>query len=143
MNRLYHQAQSWNPLNPNLLSGVPRALKAIEFQVLYGTLPGALQDSYNYKQIASELKINPNRLRKKIGDLSHQGDSRPASSPFVKVSLPPLSSSPEAPSLEQKIFYPLIHTGSIELTRVDGTILKASGLDNKALLSLIQGFLNP
>lgn len=102
-----------------------------------------LTRSYNYKQIASELKINPNRLCKKIGDLSHQGDSRPASSPFVKVSLPPLSSSPEAPSLEQKIFYPLIHTGSIELTRVDGTILKASGLDNKALLSLIQGFLNP
>lgn len=113
------------------------------------TIPSSLWDaargltkSYNYKQIASELKINPNRLRKKIGNLSHQEDSLPTSSHFVKASLPSLSSpSPETPSLEQKIFYPHINTGSLELTRVDGTILKASGLDNKALLSLIQGFL--
>jgi len=101
-----------------------------------------LTKSYNYKQIASELKLNPNRLRKKIGP-SHQDPSHPASSHFIKASLPPLSSSSrEAPSLEQKIFYPRIHTGSIELTRVDGTILKASGLDNKMLLSLVQGFLS-
>lgn len=96
-----------------------------------------LTKSYDYHQIASELKINPNRLRKKIGP------SLSASSHFIKVPLPPLSSAPpETPQLEQKIFYPPLQTGSIELTRVDGTILKASGLETKALLSLIQGFLS-
>jgi hypothetical protein len=113
-------------------------------------IPSSLWDAvknlaklHDYNQIASELKINPSRLRKKI-ESSHQDSSLSASPHFVEISLPPLASSPsEAPSLEQKIFYPRIHTGSLELTRVDGTILKASGLDNKALLSLIQGFLNP
>jgi hypothetical protein len=135
--------------NPTLESVKSQFAQWRATRVKGNRIPNSLWDaakglirSYNYKQIAFELKINPNRLRKKIRDLSHQEDSLPTSSHFVKVSLPSSSSpSQEAPSLEQKIFYPHIHTGSLELTRVDGTILKASGLDNKALLSLIQGFL--
>lgn len=103
-----------------------------------------LTKSYSYHQIAFELKISPSRLRKKIGS-SHQDSSLSASSHFIKVKAP-LSPVPSAtlepPQLEQKIFYPPLQTGSLELTRVDGTVLKAAGLDNKALLSLIQGFLS-
>ncbi len=96
---------------------------------------------YSFHQIASELKISPSRLRKKIGQPSRSSISSP--SPFIEVPRPPLSSAaPESLQLEQKIFFPSTHTGSIELTRVDGTILKASGLDHKTLLSLIQGFLS-
>lgn len=101
----------------------------------------ALAKSYPYHQISSELKISPSRLRKKIGQPPRSSLS--SASSFIEVPLPPLSSaSPEPPQLEQKIFYPSTHTGSIELTRVDGTVLKASGLDNKALLSLVQSFLS-
>ena len=96
---------------------------------------------YSYDQIASELKISPSRLRKKIGPSPRSPIS--SSSPFIEVPLPPLSSvAPEPPQLEQKIFFPSPHTGSIELTRMDGAVLKVSGLDHKTLLSLIQEFLS-
>lgn len=96
---------------------------------------------YSFHQIASELKISPSRLRKKIGQPSRSSIS--SSSPFIEVPLPPLSSAaPEPPQLEQKIFFPSTHTGSIELTRIDGAVLRASGLDHKTLLSLIQEFLS-
>ena len=102
-----------------------------------------LTKSYSYHQIASELKISPSLLHKKIGP-SRQDPPLLPDSHFIKVKVPlsPVSSATEPPQLEQKIFFPSPHTGSIELTRVDGTILKASGLDNKALLSFVQSFLS-
>jgi hypothetical protein len=81
---------------------------------------------YDYKQIASELKLNPNRLRLKIEKALSKGSSFPSKSNFIEFPLPPLS-----PHVE----------GTLEFTRPDGTILKASGLNHKDLCSLIKGFL--
>lgn len=68
----------------------------------------SLTKSYNYKQIASELKISPGRLSKKMKNLFPQDSSLPPSSHFVEVTLPAFASaSPKA----------YIHTGFIELTR--------------------------
>jgi hypothetical protein len=105
------------------------------------TLWNAVQEltkSYSPQRISSELKIRPSCLRKKCG-ISPRNLSLPTSSPFVQVSLPPLSTaSPRPIPLEQKY---LTYTGSIELTRKDGTSLKVSGLENKSLLSIVQEFL--
>ncbi len=100
-----------------------------------------LTKSYNHQQICSELKINSRQLCKKMKVLPEES-SLPASSHFIQVSLPPLSPSSSEPNiLEQKGFHPPLYTGSIELIRVDGAILKASGVDNNALCSLVQNFL--
>lgn len=104
----------------------------------------SLTRSYHYKQIASELKISSSRLCKKMKDLPLQQDpSLLLSSRFVEVASPFLASSDTVSSLKSKDLKPSIATGTLELTRTDGTHLKASGLDNKALFSLIQSFVNP
>lgn len=94
---------------------------------------------HNYHQIASELKISPDRLCKKLG-LSVQ--ERPSSSrfSFAEVPIPESSVSPlQDGSLEQKVYAPIIKpTGCLEITRENGTILKVSGLSDESLLSLIQ-----
>lgn len=98
---------------------------------------------HNYKHIASELKINPSRMLKKLGAFSPD-PFLSKSSPFVEVPLSDLSSSsPKPPPSEQKFYTTPIPTHSIEVIRVEGTILKASGLNNKDLFSLVQNFLRP
>lgn len=98
-----------------------------------------LTKQYDYNQIASELKLNPHRLKAKIEKKSK--DPSFSSTPdFIEFPLPPLSSpSPLQPTLEQKIFYPPL--GTIELTRPDGSSLKATGLGHKELLSFVDLFL--
>lgn len=103
---------------------------------------GELTKSYSYQHIASEIKIGSHRLRKKCALPSQELPSLPAS-PFVEVAFPSLSSSNKTPSLEPRGIDSHTSPGTLELTRTDGTSLKVSGLDHKALCSLIQGFLNP
>lgn len=96
---------------------------------------------YDYRQIAAELNLNPNRLRTVIKQYFQKKPMEVSTSDFVELSLPSFSlSSP--PSLEQKKSEPLT-CGTLECTRPDGAILKTSGLDSKDLYSLIQGFLEP
>ncbi len=91
-----------------------------------------LTEHYPYRRIASRLKINIYRLRAKMEEQS-QTPSHPSGPNFIEVSLSP------SPILEQKVIYPPL--GSIELSRLDGAILKASGLNPQDLCSLIKGFL--
>ncbi|HLB58748.1 MAG TPA: hypothetical protein VJL87_01510 [Bdellovibrionota bacterium] len=87
-----------------------------------------LSKQYDTKQIASELKINPQRLSAKImaktKTLRQKTPCPPKPSvknEFVELSLSPLS--PPFTSFEQA--FP---QGTLELRRPDGTILKASGI---------------
>lgn len=103
---------------------------------------GELTKSYSYQHIASEIKIGSHRLRKKCA-LPPQESPSLSVSPFVEVVVPSLSSSDKVPSLEPRSINSHPSTGTLELSRTDGTTLKASGLDNNAFFSLIQNFLNP
>jgi hypothetical protein len=97
-----------------------------------------LTNQYSYKQIASELKINPYRLRSKIEKQSQQVPSLEKPD-FVEI---PLFSFPNSSPLEPRTFCPHSYAqGTIEFTRPDGTILKASGLNNDHMCSLIKSFL--
>lgn len=99
-----------------------------------------LTKKYGYKKIATELDLNPHRLHAKM-ERQDQQISALEESDFVEVPLPSLSSPfPQSPPGEQKIFIPC-GSASLEFTRSDGTILKASGLNHKDLCSLIKGFL--
>jgi hypothetical protein len=99
-----------------------------------------LTKKYGYKKVATELDLNPHRLRAKMEKQSQQISSLEESD-FGEVPLPSLSSPfPQSSHGEQKIFIPCGST-SLEFTRSDGTILKASGLNHKDLCSLIKGFL--
>ena len=90
-----------------------------------------LTKKYGYRKIASELDLNPHRLRAKMEKQSQQISSVEKSN-FVEVPLASLSSPfPQSPPGE----------ASLEFTRPDGTNLKASGLNHKDLCSLIKGFL--
>ena len=89
-----------------------------------------ISKQYDAKQIASELKINPQRLNAKImakAKTLRQKHRCPSKSSvkneFVELSLSPLS--PPFTSFEQAFQFP---QGTLELRRPDGTILKASGL---------------
>lgn len=99
-----------------------------------------LTKKYGYRKIASELDLNLHRLRAKMEKQSQQISSVEKAD-FVEVPLPSLSSPfPQSPPGEQKAFIPC-GSASLEFTRPDGTILKASGLNHKDLCSLIKGFL--
>lgn len=86
----------------------------------------------DYKQIATELRISPHRLRQKIESQTLQTPS--LSTPdFVEF---PLSSFPILPHSQQSQTQ-----GTLEFTRPDGTTLKASGLAHGHLHSLVKDFL--
>lgn len=100
------------------------------------------EQRYTPRQVAAELGLNYQQMQSKIGDNPKQKSSPPQVPNFIRVPLPPISSSSSRPpSLEQKIFYPR-PIGTLEVVRPDGAILKASGLDPKDLCSFIQDFLN-
>lgn len=101
-----------------------------------------LATRHSLNQIAHELGLNLQHLRTKLKtDIEERGSPLPATSDFIRVSLPPVSSSiPQPPSLEQKILFP--HIGTLELTRPDGSSLKATGLAHKELLSFVERFLD-
>lgn len=83
---------------------------------------------YTPKQVASELCLSHQKILFKM--------QPPLPAPdFIQVSLPSSSLQPPSPGA----FPP---EGSIELTRVDGTTLKASGLAPQDLHSLVQRFLS-
>jgi hypothetical protein len=104
---------------------------------------------YDHKKVAAELNLNPHRLHTQMERQAQHILSSSSSPDFVEL---PLSSlplpCPQKPSLkrtseqtlEQKIFFPH-EEGSLELTRPDGSILKASGLNHSDLCSLVKGFL--
>lgn len=95
---------------------------------------------YDYNHIASELKLNPHRLKAKIEKEFLKDSSSPSVPDFIELSFPLLSPpSQSQPDLEQKKGPPSF--GTLELSRPDGTLLKASGLDYKDLFSLVQTFL--
>lgn len=98
-----------------------------------------LTEHYPYRQIASRLKINIYRLQAKIEE-QPQTPSHPSRPHFIEVPLSHLSPLSPLPILEQKGWgeHPL---GSIELSRPDGALLKASGLNPKDLCSFVQSFL--
>jgi hypothetical protein len=97
----------------------------------------SLTKHHTYSQIATELKINPHRLQAKIQEHCPQ-DSK---TDFIEVPLLPLSSPHLIPPLqEQQTFQP--HAlGILEVTRPDGTTIKASGLNHQDLFALTKGFL--
>lgn len=99
---------------------------------------------YDYNHIASELKLNPHRLRTKIEkeflkDSSFKDLPSPSAPDFIELCFPLLSPPQSKPDLEQK--KDPLSFGTLELSRPDGTLLKASGLDYKDLFSLVQSFL--
>lgn len=94
-----------------------------------------LVKQYDYRRIGAELKLDPKRLRTMI-DKRFKKQAIGTSEPnFVEL---PLHSLPS--SLEQK--RPDPHAGTLEFTRSDGSILKASGLNHQDLCLLIKGFLS-
>lgn len=138
-------------LNP-LPSSNPLTLEAVKVQLdhwretrvkgdrmpkyLWNALAG-LTKQYSCSQIASELKINPYRLRDKMAKQSKQASL--SATEFVEVSLTPFANPLSA---EQKTFYPHSHMqGTLEVTRPDGAALKASGLNHDHLCSLVKNFL--
>lgn len=96
---------------------------------------------HDYREVATELNLNPNRLRTVIKQYFQKKLEESSKPDFVELSLSSFSPS-SPPSLEQKKSDPPT-CGTLECTRPDGAILKTSGLDSKDLCSLIQGFLGP
>ena len=90
--------------------------------------------------IAAELSLNYHQLKLRLGHNLKKSEPSLSRLEFVELPFSPTTLTPSQPSsLEQCIFYPC--TVAIELTRPDGTALKASGLNPKDLCSLVQGFL--
>ena len=97
------------------------------------------QQTYSDRHIAAELGLNYQQLKPRLQQNLRSKPS-PSTLEFVECPLTPATlTHSQSPSLEQRIFYPC--TGTLELTRSDGTALKASGLNSKDLCSLVQGFL--
>ncbi len=96
---------------------------------------------YDYRQIAAELNLNPNKLHTVIKQYFQKKSAEASKHDFVELSVPSFSLS-SLPSVEQKKAEPPTGT-TLECTRPDGAVLKASGLDSKDLYSFIQGFLGP
>ena len=94
---------------------------------------------YDYRQIAAELNLNPNRLRTVIKQYLQKKPAEAEQTDFVEFSIPSFSSL--SSPLEQQKKSDTPHARTLECTRSDGAILKTSGLDSKDLYSLIQGFL--
>lgn len=104
-----------------------------------------LTKHYSYRQIASELKINPHRLRAKIEkEQPHQQTSPLPKSNFIEVPLNPLPFPfAHPPSLEPGAFDPHGYAGGIlEVTRQDGLSIKASGVNQSSLCTLLKSLLN-
>jgi hypothetical protein len=100
----------------------------------------ALTRQHTYGQLASELKINPHRLRSKLEKQSQQA-SPLSKSDFVEVPLAPFPAFP-SPCSGPEGYYPYPHAqGTFEFTRPDGTSLKASGLNHDHLCALVKSFL--
>ncbi len=98
------------------------------------------QQTYSDRYIAAELGLNYQQLKFRLRHRCKKNEPSLPLSDFIELPLSPVTLTPSQPlSLEQRIFYPC--TGTIELTRSDGTALKASGLNPKDLCSLVQGFL--
>ena len=97
----------------------------------------SLTKYYTYSQIAAELKINSRRLQAKIQEHCQQGSK----TDFIEVPLIPLSSPHlSSPPQEQRTFQSHAH-GILEVTRPDGTTVKASGLNHQDLFTLTKGLL--
>jgi hypothetical protein len=101
-----------------------------------------LTKQYAYSLIASELKINPHRLRAKIEKQSRQASSL-SKIDFIEIPLSPLTSPfAHPPSSKPNTFDSHAHAaGILEVTRPDGIALKVSGLSHNDLCSLIKSFL--
>lgn len=84
------------------------------------------------RHIAAELRINPNRLQEVVEKQSRKAAPLPTHD-FVEF---PLASFPILPPSHQTNTQ-----GTLEFTRADGTILKASGLAHGHLRSLVKDFL--
>ena len=100
-----------------------------------GRIPSPLWDAvihlikdqgYPLQQVAFALGLSQQKIQLKM-------QPPPSTPDFIQVALPP---SPQPSS-------PIPSEGRIELTRPNGTTLKASGLDQHSLLSLVQSFLTP
>lgn len=97
------------------------------------------EQGYTFGQISTQLRISHKQLLLNIGPQPTRSKTLSQPSHFVKVEPTPLPFfSSQAPSLEQNSSY----TGSFELARPDGTLLKASGLNHKDVYSLVQNFLS-
>lgn len=97
----------------------------------------SLTKHYTYSHIATELKINSHRLQAKIQEHCRQ-DSK---TDFIEVPLLPLSSPHLIPSPQEQQIFQSHAQGILEVTRPDGTTVKACGLNHQDLFSLAKGFL--
>lgn len=102
----------------------------------------SLTKMYAYEQIASTLNISPRWLRAKLERQPHQSSDL-LKTDFVEIPLSSLTpSSPHSPPPGLKPFIPDGYARTIiEFIRPDGLALKASGLNNNDLFSLIRSFL--
>jgi hypothetical protein len=131
MEQVKEQFAHWRQTRPKKRSKTPEPLwEAVRCLVK--------EKGYTFVQISTQLRLSYRQLRSNIGPQPTRSNSLTAPSSFVKVEPPPFPFfSPQPPSLDQSSY-----SGSFELTRPDGTLLKASGLNHKDLHSLVQRFLS-
>jgi len=95
-----------------------------------------LTRQYGHGQIATELGLSSQQLRSKLQSVStdHQGGkelSELTKAEFVAATFAPLANYPVAPP----------QSPTLELSRPDGTVLKAIGLGQQETLALVERFL--
>ena len=96
---------------------------------------------HTFTQVGTTLGINHQQLKLNIESQPPRDKTLPAASHFIKIDLPlPQPMSPQLPSTTEQHMssLPVI---TLELTRPDGTILKASGMASRDLLSFVQRFI--
>lgn len=95
-----------------------------------------LTKQYGHSQLATELGLNFQQLRSKLQDecATQQSNKESADEPhrteFVSAAFSPLSAFPVTPQ-----------SPTLELSRPDGTVLKAIGLGHQETLALVERFL--
>lgn len=96
---------------------------------------------YSFTQVSSTLGINHQQLKLNIESQSSRDKTLPAASHFIKINLPlPQPMTQQLPSTPAQPMFslPVI---TLELIRPDGTLLKASGMTSRDLLSFVQRFI--
>ena len=83
------------------------------------------QQTYSDRYIAAELGLNYQQLKLRLNRNLKKSEPSLSKLEFIDLPLSPTTFTPSQPPSLESIFYPC--TVAIELTRSDGTALKASG----------------
>ncbi len=96
---------------------------------------------HSFTQVSSALGITQRQLKLNIESPISPDKTLPAASHFIKIDLP--LPQPMTPQLTSATEQPMssLPVITLELIRPDGSILKASGMASRDLLSFVQRFI--